>query len=218
MIRRTLALAATAAAALHAPAAAQAPDPLEVLEAASARYAAASSLCADFVQRLENPLLKQTTESSGVLCQRQPDLFSMRFEEPEGDLVVADGTHLWIYYPSMNPGQAIRSSLDGAGRSFDFHREFLESPREKYTASYEGRETVGGAPVHRVRVVPRGDVSYQGADLWIGVEDRLVHRIEIREQNGAVRTVTLSDVRLDPSIAEGTFSFTPPPGVRVIAR
>lgn len=218
MKTRSLALAAASLAAMAAPAFGQAPDPLGVLEAASARYADATALCADFTQSLDNPLLKQTKTSRGVLCQRQPDLFSMRFHDPDGDLVVADGTHLWIYYPSMNAKQVFRSSLEGAGRSFDFHREFLENPREKYTATYVGRESVGGAQTHRVSVVPRGDASYRGADLWIGVDDRLVRRIEIREQNGAVRTVTLDGVRLNPSIAKGTFSFTPPAGAQIIAR
>ena len=218
MNARALALAAAAVATLVAPARAQAPDPLDVLEGAAERYGAASALCADFVQSLDNPVLKQRKESHGVLCQRQPDLFSMRFEDPQGDLVVADGTSLWVYYPSLNPKQVFRSSLGDAGKSFDFHREFLERPREKYAASYEGRETVGGAAAHRIRVVPRHDASYEGADLWIGVSDRLVHRIEIRERSGAVRTVALANVRLDPSIAEGTFSFTPPPGAQVIAR
>ena len=217
MIHRAFS-AALLAAALAAPAAAQAPDPMAVLEGASSRYAGASALCAAFEQKLENPILRQTKESRGELCQRQPDLFSMRFEDPKGDLVVADGTYLWIYYPSMDPKQVVRTSMTSAGRGFDFHREFLERPREKYTATYVGRETVGGAATHRVKVVPRGEASYRHAELWVGAQDRLVRRVTIHEQSGAVRTVTLSDVRLDPSIAAGTFVFTPPPGTQVIAR
>lgn len=218
MRSRAFALAAAAAVALAAPAGAQAPDPLDVLEAASAKYTNTRALCADFVQSLDNPILRQSKESRGRLCQRQPDLFSMRFEDPKGDLVVADGTYLWIYYPSMDPKQVVRSTMTSAGRGFDFHREFLERPRDKYAATYVGREAVGTAATHRVKVVPRGDASYRHAELWIGADDRLVRRVTIQEQSGAVRTVTLSDVRLDPSIAAGTFTFTPPPGTQVIAR
>ena len=36
----------------------------------------------------------------------------MDFHEPEGDLIVADGSHLWLYYPSTHPGQVIRSEIE----------------------------------------------------------------------------------------------------------
>ncbi len=205
--------------ALPRPARAQtSPDPMAVLERASAHYARAHALCADFVQTVDNPMLHQTTNSHGELCQRQPDLFSMRFAEPDGDLVVADGTYLWVYYPSMEPKQVFRSDLDKSGQSFDFHKEFLDNPRDKYTGTYVGRETLDGAAVDHVKLIPKADMAYESAELWIGVKDPTVRKLVVHEKSGMTRTVVLSHVRFDPPIAAGTFAFTPPPGVRVIAR
>lgn len=191
---------------------------LEVLEAAEARYESFTSLCADFRQVLEVPLLDQETASRGRICQKQPDLFLMRFEEPEGDVVVADGEWLWIYYPSMDPGQVIRSPLAASGGRFDFHREFLADPGEKYAASWTGRESVDGRETDVIRLVPRDDSAYRSARVWIDRRSRMLLRVEIEHENGSVRRVRLSGQQVNPSLADSLFRFSPPSGAQVITR
>lgn len=193
-------------------------DPYAVMEAAEARFDAIGTLCADFEQSLTVALLNQTKEGTGRMCQRGTNLFSMRFTRPEGDLVVVDGSNLWVYYPSQDPGQVYRAPVQEVGLGIDFQREFLEDPRGKYTAESEGDETVGGVPTHRIRLVPRRDAPYRDATVWIGRDDPLLRKVEIREENGSVRVVTLSSIQVDPSLDEDVFTFTPPPGVRVVTR
>lgn len=191
---------------------------LSLLEAASARYQETSSLCADFSQTLSVPLLGQERSGRGRLCQTQPNLFAMRFEEPAGDVVVVDGTHVWIYYKSTDPGTVIRLPMADAPGGFDFHREFLDRPAEKYRATYEGTERVAGRETHRIRLVPRARGSYRAAVVWIDAQDRLLRQVRVEEENESVRTVTLSAVSLEPSIPQGWFTFTPPPGAQIISR
>ncbi|HZD04352.1 MAG TPA: outer membrane lipoprotein carrier protein LolA, partial [Longimicrobiales bacterium] len=116
---------------LTAPAAAQEGDPWAVLEKAAERYAAVGTFCADFHQTLDVPLLGQTREGTGRLCQKPPDLFSMRFTDPPGDLVVVDGKNAWVYTPSRDPDQVLKAPASAAGERLDFHREFLDSPRTR---------------------------------------------------------------------------------------
>ena len=217
---RTIALAALMAVALPACATAQAPDPFDVLDRAAERYRSAGSLCADFHQELTVPLLDQRKEGRGELCQARPDRFAMRFSEPEGDVVLVDGDHLWVYYPSQDRTQVIRApvALSTGGSGLDFHREFLENPRQKYEARWEGTEEIGGVATDRVVLTPREKARYRKAEVWIGRERSLVRRVQIHDENGSVRTVHLSDIRLDPSIPAGTFAFTPPAGTQVITR
>jgi len=191
---------------------------LSVLEGASARYHAAKAVCADFTQTLSVPLLGQENHGSGRLCQEQPDLFAMRFDDPAGDVVVMDGTYVWIYYKSSDPKTVIRLPVADAPGGFDLHREFLENPAEKYEISYEGTEKVDGRETDRIRLVPRAPASYQTAVVWIDVGDHLLRRVKLEEENESVRTVTLSEVTFDPRIPEGWFTFTPPSGVQIISR
>ena len=223
-LRVAAAVAVMSAAVAPASAAAQgarsAPDPLAILEEASQRYARASSLCADFRQVLTVPLLNQRREGSGLLCQAGSDRFAMRFSDPEGDAVVVDGEHVWVYYPSQDPRQVIRAplSVSADGSGLDLHREFLHDPRQKYDATYQGTETVSGRTAHRILLKPRRDARYREAIVWIDTGDRTVSRIEIHDENGSVRTVHLSNIRFEPTIPEGTFVFTPPAGTQVITR
>ncbi len=178
----------------------------------------ASAVCADFMQTLSVPLLGQESHGSGRLCQAQPDLFAMRFADPAGDAVVMDGTYVWIYYTSADPKTVIRLPVADAPGGFDLHREFLDDPARKYEITYEGTEKVGGHETARIRLVPRASASYQSAVVWIDESDHLLRRVKLEEENESVRTLTLSDVTLDPRIPDGWFTFTPPSGVQIISR
>ena len=100
------------------------------LSEASERFSGLTVVCADFRQVLEVTLLGERRESRGELCQRRPNLFFMRFTEPQGDQVVADGSYFWIYYASVSPDQVVRLPLDPARGGLDFYREFLDRPAE----------------------------------------------------------------------------------------
>ena len=122
-----------------APASAQgAGAALRAMEDAAGRYRGVSAMCADFEQVIQVRLLGREVESEGRVCQQRPNLFSMRFTDPQGDMVISDGAHFWVYYPSIDEEQVMRHpAADTPGRH-DFFREFLEDPASKYTAADGG--------------------------------------------------------------------------------
>lgn len=191
---------------------------MQVLERAAERYEQLDGLCADFTQEMRVALLNQVTRSEGRICQQQPDLFSMRFTDPEGDVVVSDGVYLWMYFPSMDRNQVMRQRLEGSQGRFDFHREFLAEPGEKYAPTHEGRERVAGRSTHVITLVPRGESVYRSARVWIDDADWLIRRVQIEEENGSVRDVELRDLELDPTLAPDLFAFAPPAGALIIDR
>lgn len=191
---------------------------LAVLEEAGARYRSVQSFCARFEQTLEVPLLQETTRSRGTLCQAHPNLFAMRFTDPPGDVVVSDGEAFWVYYPSVDRVQVLRFELEHPPGGLDFYREFLEEPAAKYHLAFEGEETVGARRTYVVTARPRGEAAFQAAKIWLDAERSLILRARIEMENGSVRTVTLSDFRLDPPPDPQRFRFVPPPGTQVIRR
>jgi len=212
-----------------APVAAQAPsggpdasagaeDPNHLLEQASQRYEGLDAFCAEFEQERIVPLLNQTTRSAGTLCQMRPGYFLMDFSDPAGDRVVSDGESLWIYYPSMDEDQVIRTRLGGAGGTFDFHAEFLEDPTHRFDARYLGTHTVTGRTTHVISLEPREAVAYEEAKIWLEEERGLIRKVEIVEENESLRRVVLSDIRIEPGLEPGRFSFEPPPGAQVLDR
>ena len=210
---------AIVATALLAPASGHAQDRgLDVLHSASARYASVETLCARFTQHLRVPLLGTERVGTGRVCQGRPNLFAMRFEEPAGDLIVVDGDFAWVYFPSSDARTVLKTTADRAAGGRDFHREFLDQPESKYDVRYEQTDDVDGHPTHRLRMIPKLPSSYRVATVWIDTGTPVLRRIRLEEENGNVRTITLSDVGFGEEPGAGWFRFTPPDGVLVMMR
>ena len=197
---------------------AQTRDAYALLESAGRVYRATSALCADFRQTLTVPLLGEERKGAGRLCTKKPDLFSMRFSEPKGDVVLADGTFFWLYTPSTDAKQVLRFPEAQGPRGVDFYQEFLDAPRQKYKAVYQGRETIGGQATDRIKLTPLEPAPYKDADVWLDAQGSLLRQVQVREENGSVRTVTLAATDTKTAPPPGAFIFSPPAGTQVISR
>lgn len=195
----------------------QSQDPTdEILRATARRYEGVRSLQADFEQQLTNTILGRTTNSAGTLYQRQPDRFLMRFSDPAGDVVVSDGEFFWLYYPSVDPKQVIRSARGAGG--LDLRSQFVGDPVRRFEATSHGRETVRGRETHVLTLVPREPAGYRRLKAWIDTDDHLVRRFELTEDNGNVRRFDLTDLRINPTLPDALFEFDPPAGAVIVTR
>jgi len=191
---------------------------LEILDRAAARYQGVETVCADFTQELSNPLLRTSRSGSGQLCQSRPNLFAMRFEDPAGDLIVVDGRHAWVYFPSNDAKTVLKTDAGESAGGRDFHREFLVDPGSKYTISYEGMEILDGRSTHRLVLTPKRPASYRTATLWIDEGRPVLRRLRLREENGNERVITLEGVEFGADPDDDYFSFQPPEGALVVRR
>lgn len=196
-----------------------APDVRVILARADSVYDELSSLQAEFDQTIDVTLLGRTTSGSGTWYQKGRGRFKMDFVSPKAeDVIVADGNHLWLYYPSTHPNQVIRSTIDanvtGSGM-VDLQGRIFDEAAEGYDAELERREEIEGHSTLRILLTPRGESPYRHVRVWVDEESHLVRKFEIMEQNETVRTVVLRDLRPNVTIPDETFSFTPPAGADV---
>jgi outer membrane lipoprotein carrier protein len=205
--------------AARAPALRGAQDPWPILDRASAAYQTVSTLSADFVQVVTNPMLGTPDTTRGRLYQLRPARFAMRFTEPKGDRIVADGRFLWLYTPSTTPGQVIRSRIPEYGATGpNLIGQFVERPHERYAARYVRADSLADRiRIDVIALVPKAaDYPYSEALLWVGREDCLVHRLDITETSGQLRTVVLRHITVNTSVPSRELTFSPPAGVRVV--
>jgi len=188
-----------------------------LLAAAETAYERISSLRASFVQRMEIPLLDRVSEGRGMWYQRGSGHFRMEFEDPAGDILVADGTHFWAYQPSQQPNQVIKSPLGGpaAAGTVDVLGQILSEARTRYESVDMGEEVVDGVATHVVGLTPLGASRYRNVRVWIAAIDGLVRRFRIEEENESIRTVTLSALEPQVHLDDALFEFTAPPGVQI---
>jgi len=214
MIRHSLAILAVGA----FPAFAQG-TPDATLDRAVAAWRDVRTIRANIEQTVVNPLTGRSVVSRGEVQQRRPGRFAVRFTDPAGDVIVADGSTLWLYLPSTTPGQVIKSRLgEGPGSSVDLTEQFLAQPREKYDVVDAGAETVDGRPTHALRLTPKPGrkMPFVRAKVWVDDRDGLVRQFESTDQSGITRKVKLSSVRVNAGVSDAAFTFTIPKGAKVV--
>jgi outer membrane lipoprotein carrier protein len=187
----------------------------EILRRVERTYQGIRSMEADFVQQMNVPLLGTNQRSQGKLYQRRPDRFLMRFTDPAGDVIVADGRHFWMYTPSVDRTQVLRTRLGEGGAQADLQQQFVSNPTQRFASTLNGTETVDGRATQLLTLVPRGRSQYRQIRVWVDQADHLVRRFEMTEENESVRRVELRNIRLNPTLSDALFQFTPPAGTQV---
>ena len=216
--RRISAALAAAAVVFAGVAGAQAPSAGATIDRASQAFKRASTVRATFEQTLTNPLTGSTSKATGELALAQPNKAAIRFAQPAGDRVVADGKWLWVYLPSSAPGQVLK--LPAKSRTpvgFDAVGVLLTSPRSKYEVADGGASTIGGRATHAVLLTPKQDgAPIAKAQVWVDDADASIRQISLTDANGLVRLMRMTTWTTNASLPASTFKFDMPAGVRVV--
>ncbi len=193
-------------------------DPAPILDRASASYDTVRTLQADFTQVVENAMLGDPDTTRGKLFQQRASYFAMRFTDPKGDRIVADGKKLWLYTPSTTPGQVIRGAIPQNGSAGpNLIGQFVEHPRERYTAKYVRTDSLADGAADVITLTPKTqEYPYTEATVWISRRDAFVRRIDIVENSGQRRSIILRNLRINQPIASREFRFSPTSGLRVV--
>jgi outer membrane lipoprotein carrier protein len=193
-------------------------DVRDLLNRARTVYEGLGSMQAQFDQTIEIPLLGRRRDGTGTWYQKGRGRFKMDFSDPAGDVIVADGNHLWLYYPSTHPGQVIRSAIEanvtGAGM-VDLQGRIFQEADSAYVPVLEGSEDVTGHATWLITLTPKGESPYQRVRVWVDQDSFLVRRFEIVEENETIRTVVLRELKPNETIPNSVFEFSPPEGTDV---
>lgn len=185
-----------------------------IADRADRALAALQSLQADFVQRAVNPILEKTEIGHGTLYYRAPGRYRIDYRYPAGDVVVDDGTWVWIYLPSSQPGQVIRQPADGSGGANPL--TYLRDLRTLYDASLAGSDAVSGEVSDHLALSPRSDdAPFTAVDVWVGRDSGLLRQVRTRTPDGIEKSYTFTALRRGAPVPDSRFRFSPPPGVEV---
>jgi chaperone LolA len=190
-----------------------------VLERANLAYRSVRTFAADFTQVVINPMVGEPDTTRGRLYQQPPGLFAMRFTQPKGDRIVADGRSLWLYTPSTTPDQVIRTPIPKTGTTGpNLIGQFVDHAHDRYQARYLRSDTLSREGVTDVIALNPKDqsVPYRTAVIWIARSDSLIRRMEISEETGQQRIIVLRGLQVNVAVPVGEFKFSVPRGVIVV--
>jgi outer membrane lipoprotein carrier protein len=189
-----------------------------VLRAAESAYRRVVTMQADFYQTIINPMLGDPASSHGVLLLAPPGKFAMRFVDPKGDRVVADGEWLWLYTPSTIDDQVIRTPIPTSGAATpNLFGQFVDRPFERYAVSYVGEGVINDENVDKVKMIPKSqDIPFREAVVYVGRTDGVLRAIDLVEESGQRRHLVFQHFRFNAPIPPNELAFKPPRGVRVV--
>jgi len=193
----------------------------QTLDRAVAAWGKVKTVRATFEQTVTNSLTGSSATAHGEYQQQRPNRVAIRFTDPSGDRIVSDGASVWVYLPSSAPGQVVkRSASDATALPLDITGEFLTDPRGRYDITSAGVGTVSGHPATALLLSPKAQTQapFTKATIWVDDDDALIRQFEVVEPSGVTRRIRITSLDLNVPVDKGTFSFTPPAGVRVVER
>jgi outer membrane lipoprotein carrier protein len=188
------------------------------LDKAIAAWAKVRSLSGTFEQTLTNPLVRSSTVSHGEFRQQRPNKLAVRFTDPAGDAIVADGQFIWVYLRQAAPNQVIRrAQSEQMDVPLDLS-QFLSATASRYDIVGKGAESVEGRPANVVGLTPRSGTKspFTSATVWVDDADGFIRQFEVVEPSGTTRRIRLTKMIVNPILSATDFSFAVPKGAKVI--
>jgi len=167
------------------------------------------NLSADFRQTLRDEDKKIVQQSRGTVELQRPGKFAWRYTEPFQQLIVADGSELWIYDIELE--QVTVKPMDKGLANAPI---MILMKQAKVDQQFEVSEVGQRKYLYWVELKPR-DKNLEYTDIYIGLEDDKVKAMELQDRFGQSTQIVFDNLRLGVVHDPGTFKFTPPPGVDV---
>jgi outer membrane lipoprotein carrier protein len=165
---------------------------------------------ARFAQTVLDKDMKLLQQSTGNMAFARPGRFRWEYEKPYEQLIVGDGSRLWIYDKDLN--QVTVRKLEGAlGSSPAALLAGSNEIERAYTLSQAGSEQ----GLDWLEAVPKArDTVFES--IRLGFNKAGLEAMELRDQFGQVTVIKFSAMRRNEELGPELFQFSPPAGADVI--
>ena len=166
---------------------------------------------AHFAQIVLDSNMKTLQQATGTMQFSRPDKFRWEYDKPYEQLIVGDGTRVWLYDKDLSQVTVRR-----------FDRALGSSPAALLAGSSEidkdynvtGMSSRDG--LDWLEAVPRTrDTAFERILLGFGKSG--LEAMELRDQFGQITVIKFSTIERNAKLAPELFRFTPPKGVDVIS-
>jgi outer membrane lipoprotein carrier protein len=167
-------------------------------------------LQAQFKQVLTDRGGQAIDEASGTLSIRRPDRFRWDYREPYEQVIVADGSRIWLYDSDLEQVtvRKLDDTLSATPAMLLSGRGNLE---DNFTVTQAGNE----GKVQWVRMEPkRDDTDFKWVRL--GFDGPVLRFMQLADKLGQTTNLEFSNVERNPPLDPSRFTFTVPPGADVI--
>ena len=171
---------------------------------------ATKTATARFDQEVYDRSGKVVERASGTFAFARPGKFRWVYDKPNQQVLVADGSRLWIHDPDLN--QVTVKRVDKAISSTP---AALLAGRDDITALFTLRDAGTADGLEWVEATPKAqDTGFERVRL--GLKGRTLAAMELQDQLGGRTLLRFSGLKPNAAVPPDTFRFTPPKGADVI--
>jgi outer membrane lipoprotein carrier protein len=185
----------------------------QIADSLQKNYDATVDFVADFRQETEVRTLNRNLKAWGKLTFKRPGKMLWRYEEPKGQIVLADGKNLYFYQPEQN--QVIKSPLGNAFRS-DIPLSFLlglGNLKKDFNVALKGADQ----NQYVLRLEPKGDLGgFSEVNVGVSRSTSDILWVSVRDAASNVTTIRFSGMRKGVGVQESLFRFQVPDGADVV--
>ena len=170
-----------------------------------------TGLEASFRQVLRDSRGQIAEQSSGLLRISRPDRFRWDYAAPHAQVIVSDGSRLWLYDPDLEQ-VTVRSLAQGLGATPAMLLSGSGKVGDAFTAGpIEQRQ---GLTWYRLAPKQKGS-DFERVSLGFDGRDELA-AMELVDKLGQTTTIEFSRVKRGVALDDSLFRFVPPVGADVI--
>jgi outer membrane lipoprotein carrier protein len=168
------------------------------------------SLQAQFEQTLTDRNGQTVERASGTLAIRRPNRFRWDYREPNEQVIVADGSRIWLYDADLE--QVTVRKLDD---TLSATPAMLLSGQGNLQDNFNVTQTSQSGGVYWVRMEPkRDDTDFKWVRL--GFDGATLKFMELADKLGQTTYLEFDRLERNPVLDPSRFTFNVPPGADVI--
>ncbi len=169
---------------------------------------------ADFVQTIKDKSAKALQQSQGNMSLERPGKFRWEIKKPMSQLIIANGTRLWIYDVDLEQ-VTIRSFHKAAGQT-----PALLLSDKNLTLSKDFNVSLAANPSQiageKIFLLTPKDKEDPFETIRLTFLNKDIHEMRLADRLGHVTTITFLHVKTDPSLPNSLFVFKPTANIDVI--
>ena len=183
------------------------PETDRVLADVRAAYETITTVRASFTQTNDWGLLAEEETYRGELCVTSDGRLRIEYVDPEGHLLVSDGTWLWTYIPES--GQAVRAPARTTGDAL--RRLFLDFLAGQRLVDVQLDDTSA-----TLTLEPEDELALRELAIRVDRRTGLGREYAWTDLEGNTARYVLTKMETNAALNDELFHFTPPSGVEVV--
>lgn len=167
-----------------------------------------SGMQADFIQYELLESGEKSDINSGQVYMQAPSKFRWQYIEPVEQLIVADGTNVWVYDEDLE-------QVTVKEQNNEMNPIYVIINDKKSQQQYNIKHEMRSNGLDWISLTPK-EVNEEVKTVWLAVKNNTVEQIKVENQFNQTMVFEFHSSLKNPGFDADLFQFVPPEGVDVI--